>query len=176
MVSTQISDYLNRYRADNALADLVTKLSPQSYPFIESLLVELRPSLNYLRQIIVLLLEIAGREGVGTEAIVSVELWQAILAEKNSRKEKQKELRQWLETKRYPLKQALLEELQSLQKSLLTDHGFSMKVPEELEGDNLTLSLSFASPGELKENTERLASLAIDQRLKEIFDLLLGKK
>ena len=172
--STKIETYLVDCRADEALRDLFARVSTETMLFLESVISELKPSLNYLRQIVGLIIEIAARDQVTSGQVLSDNEWQEILKQKNSRKEKQKFLRCLLERKRYPLKEELVARTQAWQRNLSAEYEMTLKLPDELEGDKLQISLSFSSAAELAQKAEQLKNLASDPQLQAIFNLLLG--
>lgn len=176
-VADPLSDYLRERQVEKGLSARLQALGPVERGFFERLVRLLRPSANFLRDVLDLVEQIAGKERVSV-AVLAAELDRAAVLEETNRlapKDRQRELKKILERRRFPETARIESALNERQRALVKDTGLRVQYPEDLEGDSLTLELHFSSVQELHAMSGAVERLATDPRLDEIFALLKGR-
>ncbi len=135
----------------------------------------LSPSANTLQELLRLSVEIAARDGVSLHSVLSSEELLAILEREGvNRKEKQKLLRALLEETRFPEMKKIRDSLSAHQAQLRKECGLRLSLPEDLEGDSVSLEISARSPKDLEQLAARIKQLAKHPSTKAVFDILGG--
>lgn len=164
--------YVKEKRVDEKLSSQLHGLLKESPELLGILVEDLAPSANTMRQILECAAEIGQRDGSSISRVLENAMKDIGGA---SRKEKQAELRRSLECLRYPIKTKVLEKAEELKRTLQGQYGVKVELPEDLEGDQVQVSLRIRSSEDLGNYLPRLARLAKDKNLDELFCLMLGK-
>lgn len=172
----ELTEYLESRRIEGTLRDRLLEAEAAEAPLLSTLILELRPSGNTLRELLRLLDEVAHRDKTQTSAILANAEIQEILSSQGSRKEKQKRLRSALERLRYPALSDVYRSIESAQQELLREFGLRFETPEDLEGDQLTVTLSGRSGEEFKTLSEKLERAALHPAFENLLGLLVGKR
>lgn len=163
-------------RIDGALLETLREIAKTDGALLDELADALRPSANTLREILRLAREVALRDGCGLSAVLLPERLREIGGnESMSVKERQRLLRRELELRRYPEKSRMQKAAEDAAREIRTRFGFSVTLPQELEGDSLGLEVVIRNPEEARKAAEQLAALAGSAELCGLFDLLLGR-
>ncbi|MBP9839340.1 MAG: hypothetical protein KBC84_11610 [Proteobacteria bacterium] len=171
------SDYALVKGLESDLISQITSCSKEDFSSLSHLISVINPSANSLRELFSLLKQISTRDKISLSQILSTSPLSNYL-ENNSKlspKDKLKKIKQELQDLRYPESAKLKNDLHELSKTLLKSHGIKLHLPEQLEGDCLTLELSFSSENQLKEQTQKLSALSGDENLTKLFAMLKGK-
>ena len=175
MSSSQIlQDFLDERRADDGLRSQISALSPDAILSLEKLIIATSPSANTIREYLRLVGECALRDGTDICCYLDHLQVRDILNQKLSKKEKQKWLRQFFETLRFPQREKLQSVAAQLQKELTRKYGFEIKIPEELEGSKLEFAFAVQSLAEMQTWAKKIQALADDPALSNLYSLLLG--
>ncbi len=143
----------------------------------ERIELSMAPSENLLREFMRLAEETARRDKLSVESIFADEQITKLIADetKSTRKARQKKLRQILEEKRYPEMTQIRNELSELTSEMIRTHGIRVSLPEDLEGDTITLSVQAKSEKGLQQLGEQLIALSQSDQTKRLFSLLKGE-
>lgn len=137
---------------------------------------ELKPSANALIGLLDLAEEIVQREKCDlVQVLLSEQFAEAMSLEGLPRKEKLKKLREVLERRRFPERSELEDKINSLQKSLRSNHNLKVKLPQELEGDSIEVIILGRCPEDFSLAADRLNGLAKSEELKMLFSILQGE-
>ena len=172
-----LSDYLRERQVEHGLSARLQGLGVSERGFFEQLVTRLRPSANFLRDVLDLVEQIAGKERIQLAALTA-ELGETSAMQEESRlgpKDRQRELKKCLERRRFPETARIETALVERQRGLAKDTGLRVQYPDDLEGDSLTLTLQFSSSQKLGEMSRAIEQLAADPRLEEMFSLLKGR-
>ncbi len=170
-----IEQYINEKRLEGTLRSRLEESSPSERQALAPVL-ELSPSANTLQEILRLAGEIAARDQQELSRILSSSALASVIEQEDlNRKQKQKLLRQSLEDLRYPELKKLRDELEYHQKTIRKECGLRLSLPEDLEGDSLTLEVSARSPEDFKALSLRFEELAEHPSTKAVFAILGGR-
>ena len=172
-----LRNYLDERQIHDSLRQNLFALSPDAQEIVADIIRALRPSANTLRDILRLGEEICLRDGT---------TWGRLFSEGPARnalapgmalgaKDRAKELKRFLERKRFPETSAIEAKLEKCRTQLRRDVGLSVETPQDLEGDSVSLTLRFHSPEELAPLAEQSMKLAGHPALAQIFQLLKGQ-
>ena len=172
-----LADFIQEKHAEPAFAELLLGLSDDAVSVVQQLIQTLSPSANTLRGYLELAREIGKRDELSPHAVLGATEVLKILAHDGwSKKEKQKRVRDHLEMIRYPWRAARERSIAEIVSKIRREFGVALECPEDLEGDALTLSLSFRSKEELQALADRLSAVATSADLDKLFGLLTGKE
>ena len=170
-----LEQYIHERKIEGTLLASLQKLSDSEKAPIETLLEALSPSANTLRDLLTLAQEIAARDKTSVGAVLSApEVTSGLTREGRSRKDKQKDIRSWLECERYPHKRQLQVQLANLVKQVHAQTGLRLELPEEFEGDTVCFSVAAKSTADLETVGEKLKIAASSPATAEIFAILRG--
>ena len=178
MISRPLQEFISERRIDGALLETIEELVPENEAVLLSLIDALRPSANTLRELLRLSREICVRDKISLRALLGdgekalSEIWGG---EEVPAKEKQRKLRRFLELRRYPEKSRLEEKAKTLSREIRDRYGVDLGLPEELEGDSLSVQLQIRTPAQLEELSEKLSACAKGPEIEALFRLLLGQ-
>jgi hypothetical protein len=170
-----LSDYIAEKRVDEKFALRLIEAPEPEQQALLALIAATNPSANTLRQFVRLAEEISLRDRVPLSSVLAETEIRSILAEPTSRKERQKFVRLALERRRYPLMSGLYRRLESFQREVLEKWGLEVEFPQDLEGDEISLTVSFRSAEELAKYSASTGEFAQSSELDEMFKLLKGE-
>ena len=175
MSNSQIlENFLSERRADDGLRSQISTLSSEAILSLEKLVIATSPSANTIREYLRLVSECALRDGKDVCCYLDDVQVGEILNQKLSKKEKQKLLRQFFETQRFPQREKLQNDAAQFQKELTRKYGFEIKIPEELEGSKLEFTFTSQSLSEMQTWAKKVQALNDDPALSNLYSLLLG--
>lgn len=131
---------------------------------------------NQLRDFFDMLDDIAARRGISVAAVLDDPALREVAARDLGRSDRVKALKACLRRLRYPQLSAALDRLSRLRAELGLPSGARLELPENLEGDALTLSVRAASAAELRVKLQRLVRAAETPQCAEIFAILAGEE
>jgi hypothetical protein len=135
----------------------------------------LRLGENQFRDVLDDLVAIGARQGCGVASIVSGEELRAVLARPLARNEAIKALKRLTRRLRYPQLSAAEERLAALGRTLRLPAGVGLGLPENLEGEHISLTLRARSAAELRAQTRAVAAALHGSVIEEMFALLEGE-
>lgn len=139
-------------------------------------ILSLLPSVNHLSEILELATEVSKRDQQSLSKLLSErELKEISKNDSESKKDRTKRIVNYLKTKRYPVKNALLEKIAVCKNEIAKETGLKIELPKDFEGDSLSLNLKFSSSKGCKELSEKLAKLSELSQTEEIFKILKGE-
>jgi len=146
-------------------------LPPECAAAFAQLFGEFKLSLNKQRQILTLVREIARRDGISEQRVLEGGQLQDIISDRErDRGQRVRELRTYLRRRRFPhiVKAETRFENQRKQMNLGSDINFIP--PENFEGTNYTLNLTFSSISQLKALRAKLDQLIQHPALRQILE------
>lgn len=171
-----LESYINDKKVDTRFADHLRQIDGRDREQIIKIISHLGPSANTLRALLRLAEEIAQRDSQSLAEVIGDSSISAILSnDKIGRKDRQFKIISALEMKRYPERGRLQARVDANVKRLVRDFGVQVKVPDELEGDTLLISLKARSGEELNEKIASLADIGNHPACREIYAILLGE-
>jgi hypothetical protein len=135
---------------------------------------ELRLGENQFRDFFDQLSDVASRRGCAVASLVADGPVRDALRRGLSRNDAIHAVRQTLRRLRYPQLTAVEERLARLRMGLGLPAAVRLELPENLEGEQVTVVLQASSAAELRERARALAAAAQEGAVDEIFDLLAG--
>ena len=175
MIDQTIQSFISERYVTGVFRERLETLSTSDSSAVAQLVSQLQPSANFLRDVLDLAEEISARDGKAPHDILSEPGVREIILGELGRKDKQKRIRQYLESRRFPMRSKIAARLNMLQRVIQKNAGVRVEFPEDLEGDQLTCAISFRSADELSRVAEQLAGLKDATELKEMFSLLRGE-
>ncbi|MDX9702149.1 MAG: hypothetical protein RBU23_03790 [Candidatus Auribacterota bacterium] len=137
------------------------------------LMIELRPSINKVKQIIELIDEISGREGKPPAEVLSDPLLRSILDDEACNAgQKLNRFREALYVRRNPALSCTLELVDRKIRQLKLDNRIKLIVPPYLEGDQLRLEAEFENKEQLEEIARNLLQTAGLKSFGELLDII----
>ena len=131
----------------------------------------LKLSLNKQREIITLIEEIALREDISIMEVLAEYGLQKILSNKDlDRNQKTRKIRNYLKQRRFPALTSAEKEFAEHVKKLELGSGAKLIPPENFEGTNYTLKLSFKNIVELKDRKAIFDAIIQNPALEKILD------
>jgi hypothetical protein len=174
--SMTLDDYISEKRISGSLLERLKILEAEDTAALLFVLEAANPSANTLRVMLTLVDEICSREKkkfrdvLGSGGCVKI-----MENEKLSRKEKQKRIRLELEAIRYPETKKVRDKLTEAQEQVWAECGIKLELPQDLEGDSVSVDLSSQSPGDFRRLGEKLKLLAEHPATARVFKLLRGE-
>ncbi len=169
-----LTNYLLEKSASKELLDSLDKLDKPLIDFLTLLASELGPSANSINSILQIVREISLRDGTSSSEVIKAVNIQALIDTKRARKEKFSLIRQAFEQIRFPEKTRIEKEIYSLVSDIKREFNVKLELPQDLEGDILSISVNFKDPESLLENSKRLESLSSSPKLTQLFKVLKG--
>jgi tRNA G10 N-methylase Trm11 len=143
---------------------------------LERLAFPLKISENHLRDLMDWLEEVALRDGVTIQAVLSTKAVDNIATDPRlGRADKLKRIKEHIRRLRYPRLAEIEDLIRAKIQELKLAPEIRLSVAPGLEGGNLRVEFSAASHDELKSLTEKLRQAAEKKLSAEIFDLLAGQ-
>jgi len=136
---------------------------------------ELRLGENQFRDFLDQLSDVASRRGCSMASLLADGPLRETLRRGLARNDAIHALRQALRRLRYPKLTAVEERLTALRKGLRLPAAVRVELPENLEGDHVTVVLRASSAAELGEQARAVAAAAQERAVDEIFELLGGQ-
>jgi HPt (histidine-containing phosphotransfer) domain-containing protein len=136
---------------------------------------QLRLGENQLRDVLDAVEDIAIRSRCAIGDVLAQESVAGVLQRGRGRNEAIHALKQALRRLRYPELSATEARLNDLVKTLRLPRDVRISFPENLEGEEITVTLQVASAEQLRDRLRQLASLAECEQLDAIFRLLNGQ-
>jgi len=175
-VNNALEQYVQSRVQDAKFASWLGSSSQETARVIERYIQQLRPSANALKAILELARDIAARDDTSlVQVLGEAELTQVLGDGDLNKKDKYARIRYLIERKRFPEKAAVEDALHLLTKELLSTHGIRLELPDDLEGDSISMNLRFRSKEELLQVSERVSQLSKDERVARVFELLSGQ-
>jgi hypothetical protein len=150
-------------------------LPPPSRDALLELTERLRLGENQFRDVLDDLTAIAARQSTTIAAIVASADVAAVLARGQGRNESVKALKVALRRLRYPQLAAAERRLRALTRALRLPAGVDVALPENLEGDAVTMTLRGRSAAELRAQARSLVAALAGQEIEEMFAVLEGR-
>lgn len=169
-----IESYIQEKHVEGVLKARLEELLPEERQALEPLLA-LGPSANTLQEILRIAAELAVRDSQALASVLSSASAPVISREGVGRKQKQKLIREALQDLRYPELKRLKENLELHQQKIRKDCGLKLQLPDDLEGDSLSVEVSARSSEELLKLSERFRELAEHPSTKAVFEILGGR-
>jgi hypothetical protein len=136
----------------------------------------LRIGENHFRDVLDWLEEIALRDGVDAQAVLSGEIAGVLDDPRLGRNDKLKRVKEGLRRLRYPRLAQAEEEIQRRIRELKLSPGIQISAPLGLEGGALTVQLRATTQVELKRLIGEVGEAIEKKAVGEIFDLLAGRR
>lgn len=174
-MSSILDSFIVERCVGGSMLSRLQRLPKASLGAVEELILHLQPSVNWLRDALDLTEEIAARDKVSLQDTLRDSDLNSVLNSDIGRKDKQKRFRAILEAKRFPRRAQIQRRLKDLQREIARRHGFHVAFPEDLEGDQLTCTLTLRSAEELGGAAQQLVSLESSGRVDEMLRLLRGE-
>ncbi len=169
-----ISAFIKERRADQKLCDRLSRLAPQEQVVVEKIISSLNPSANTLKELLRLAEEIAARESSTLAEVLNAEEIEELLEHPSSKKDRQRLIRVELERWRFPQLGRLRDQLQDCQQQILSELGLRVELPQDLEGDTLSLTISAKNGRDFAVQGAKMTELSAHPALAKIFSLLKG--
>jgi hypothetical protein len=151
------------------------RLPPSGHQSFIDTILPLQPSLNTSKELLLLLSEITEREGRNISEILQEDAIQsALLGKDRGANQKLELLRTMLKARRYPrLTELSLKVTETVRQLNLSDN-MKLLLPAGLEGDALTLNLSFRTSGELGGIGRKIDEISNSPALTGLLDDIAG--
>ena len=168
--------YVAEKRICGDLLDRITALEEGDAEALCWFVKELNPSANTLRGFIALLEEISRRESVPLCVLLSRQALRLIVQDAGwSRKEKQARVRRLLRRWRFPEMASIEDEMEREIAKLIEATGLRLELPQDMEGDSVSLLLRVRSPDDFPEIARKLLVLHQHPSSARLFSLLHGE-
>jgi hypothetical protein len=149
--------------------------APSDRDALLELATRLRLGENQLRDVLDDLVAIGARRGCGIGAVLDDAELRAALARPLGRNEGIKAVKQVLRRLRYPQLSGAERRLAELGRSLRLPAGVHLGLPENLEGDQIAVTLQARSATQLRAQAEALAAALQGGAVDEMFAVLGGQ-
>ncbi len=174
--SSVLDSYIRERHLEGPNAEFFLGLSVNFKSEMDDLITELSPSANALRNILLLIEEIAKRESLSLSEVYSSSALFQVLQDKDiPRKEKTKRVREILERRRYPERTRLENLVQENVSGISRKFNIKVTLPDELEGDRLEIKMYGRSPEDFQDAAQKLAMLSESRELNTLFGILRGE-
>jgi hypothetical protein len=171
-----LDDYISEKRISGSLLERLKMLNAEDAAVLLFVLEAANPSANTLRVMLTLVDEICLREKKKFSEVLGGSHCVKIREnEKLSRKEKQKRIRLELESLRYPETKKVKDELAQAQGQVCAECGLKLKLPQDLEGDTMSVELLGQNPEDFQRLAGKLKLLAEHPATARMFKLLRGE-
>ena len=148
------------------------RLDDSSRAALLDLVAPLRLSDNQMRDILDLLEDTAARRGVSVATVLADDEVRALGRRAMARSEKVKALKMCLRRLRYPQLSAAVARIDELRGALGLPRGVTLEVPENLEGDEVVITLRATSVRSLRSRSEQVAACLGRGEVESIFAIL----
>ena len=175
-MSQSIESYIVSKALGSQFIHELRKLDPKATSVVNTLIDTTNPSANNLSYILQLSREIAQLHKKPLSSILN-SFVSPLLAttSKSNRKKALTEIKQSLEKTRYPIKSMINQKIELHKRTIRKELGVSVGLPENLEGNKLTLTITAKSTTELQQYSDKLQQLSIHPSCKALFSLLQGE-
>lgn len=175
-VPSELLSFLDERQIGGSFRDELLSLQQSEILAVIRLVRALRPSENTLRELFHVCREIAVRDSVLISEILEDSEIATLLANdcQFGRKERKRRLDEVLNRRRYPETTRIREDLSHCVRQLATDVGLRVVVPEDLEGDSVSITVQVSGPNDAATIAERFAALSAHPELPHLFRLLRG--
>ena len=175
MCEIEVSKYAREKRFSAATAERWLAKSPKDQRALLNLALRLRLGENHFRDVLDAVEDIACRQESGLSTVLEVGPVAAVLSRELGRNETLKAVKQALRRLRYPQLTETERRICELVKELKLPSGVTVGLPQNLEGEDVSLTVQAASAAELKTKAAALSEAAAKMEWEEIFDLLGGE-
>jgi ParB family chromosome partitioning protein len=180
----KIADFDNdikRYIADHEIPmmviDLLANLLSNDRRAVFTLISTLKLGINKVKELLTYLEEIALRDNCSIHHVLEDSHIQEILNHKKYRgPQKAERIRQVIRKRRYPELTKLEQEYHEHLKRLHLSHGLYLETDRFFEDDNLSATFRFSTPEKLRKFAEELRELSQKVELRDVLDLIQGKR
>ncbi len=148
------------------------RLEPASRAALEAIVQPLRLSDNHLRGVLDLVEDTAARCSTSVAEVLGDAEVAALCERPIARSEKIKALKARLRRLRYPQLSAALTRVDELRNALELPGRVRLEVPDNLEGDDVVVTLRASSADEMRAHSERLAAAMAGGEIESIFTIL----
>ena len=135
---------------------------------------ELRLGENQFRDVFDLLQDIAARRGYGIAEVLADRPVAAVMHTPAGRSDKIKALKAVLRRLRYPQLAAVEKRLDELRRQLGLSQGIVFELPQNLEGESISIRFSGRSAVELRGHASALVAALQKEQVEEMFRILEG--
>ncbi len=171
MVETDLETYAERRHLRSATVERIRGLGEESCRAVLGLAVPLAMNDNNLRDVLDLLEDIAARQGSSVARVLEREDIAALRRRDMGRSDRIREVKSCLRRLRYPqLSEALLR-IERLRGDLALPRCVGLELPENLEGDELTVTLKVSSAEQLRETVAAMGRAFERAEVDTIFSL-----
>jgi hypothetical protein len=150
-------------------------LPPDGRDALLDLTTRLRLGENQFRDLLDDLTAIAARQATTVAAVLAGDEVGAVLGRGQARNETIKGLKTTLRRLRYPQLVAAEQRLRELARTLRLPAGVGVTLPENLEGDSVTMTLRGRSAAELRAQARALTTALAGVEIEEMFAVLEGR-
>ena len=171
MTDRSLSDYASRRKWRDATLARVRGLGAESERAVARLIESLRVGDNQMRDLLDLLEDAAARRQVAVAEILADEEVEAVHRRKLGGSDKIKELKACLKRLRYPQLSAALARVEELRGALGLPRGVELQLPENLEGEEVVVTLRAASLVQLRARATALVNACARSELESIFSI-----
>jgi hypothetical protein len=169
MAEFDLDSYAERRNLREATVHRVRGLDEASRAAVLALVVPLALNDNNLRDVLDFLEDIAARRGTAIAAVLESAEIAALRKRDMGRSDRIRELKGCLYRLRYPQLSAALRRIEELRRSLHLPNRVRLELPENLEGDELTVTLRAGSAKQLRELVAATASAFERDEIETIF-------
>lgn len=166
----QVQDAICSEVVSLPIAMLLLEVEPAAADFA-NLFVQFKLGVNHQREILDLTQEIAFRENISIDEVLSGVDWARFREDPDMDKGlKMQKLMSYLKKRRYPEKSAMEDEFRAHVKRLKLGNGVFLKHPKDFEGRTFSLIFHFDSLNLLKEKNLVLDKIVNDHYIKNLID------
>ena len=167
----QVQDAICSDMVSLPIATLLLQVEPATAVGFTNLFVQLKLGVNHQREILELTREIALRENISMDEVLSGADWAHFRDDPDMDKGlKMQKLMSYLKNRRYPEKSAMEDEFREHVKRLKLGNGVFLKHPKDFEGRTFSLIFHFDNLNLLKEKSPVLDKIVNDHYLKNLIE------
>ncbi len=171
MTDSRLEEYVERQRLRPVTAERLRRLDQGGRSAVLDVAVPLGLNDNQLRDVLDLAEDSAAREGVSVAEVLGDPEAAALRQRRLGRSDKIKALKAWLRRRRYPHLSAALDRIDALRARLGLPAATRLELPENLEGDELVVTLRASSVEDLRARVAQLARACDRPEIEALFDV-----
>lgn len=181
-VNSALQSFLQDRQVEGEFRAQLLALDAGTQAAVGQLVSVLAPSANALRELLSMATDVAARDRVTLQDVLSEREILTLVADLDSqqrssnKKQLFAEVKQHLFARRYPEVARVQSRLAALQKEIATRFGLRVELPPELEGDTLSVSIKARSVDDFAKLGAAMQELSRSQQLREIYALLKGEE
>lgn len=171
MSERDLASYAARRRLREATVTRMRALGTATCANVLELVVPLGLNENQLRDVLDTLEDIASRRQCDVARVLADAGLGEVLRPELGRSDRIKVLKAHLRRLRYPQLSAALDRIEQLRGDLRLPHGVRLELPDDLEGDEVVLTVRASSVAQLRARVERAAQALAGPEVETMFSL-----